>query len=94
MFLKFVLHQSNSHFQYKLRRTRLPVVANFLLTSDVIPTEEDAPIVPSENPLTSVPRSHPPPLYYLPVILTPAQEAFINIRKTEVRDLISQFAGF
>ncbi|KAF9558119.1 hypothetical protein CPC08DRAFT_764143 [Agrocybe pediades] len=66
---------------YKLRRTRLPQLANFLLTSDVIGSDD-----PSTNPLAPVPRSHPPPLYYLPAILTPEQEAFISKRKAEVAE--------
>ena len=69
--------------QYKLRRQRLPILANFLLTSDVI-SSDDLPTSPSTNPLAPIPRSHPPPLCYLPVILTPAQEAFISRRKSEV----------
>ncbi|KAH9485764.1 hypothetical protein JR316_0002679 [Psilocybe cubensis] len=67
---------------YKLRRTRLPLLANFLVTSDVIPIDESSP--PSTNPLMPVPRSHPPPLYYLPAILTPTQKAFLAKRKAEV----------
>lgn len=58
-------------------------MANFLLTSDVIPPEGSPP-PPSANPLAPVPRSHPPPLYYLPAVLTPAQEAFLAQRKAEV----------
>lgn len=111
-----------THFQHKLRRTRLPILANFLITSDTIPdvppadperssaSPPPAPATPintdSNEPaqdadsknlssatarasrapaLTGPPRSHPPPLYYLPAILTPAQEAFIKRRKEEVR---------
>ncbi|KAF8623389.1 hypothetical protein AX17_007427 [Amanita inopinata Kibby_2008] len=69
---------------YKLRRTRLPLLANFLLTSDNISSDESSPSNP--NPLVSPPRTHPPPLYYLPVILTPEQEAFITRRKAEVQE--------
>jgi hypothetical protein len=81
---------------YRLRKTRLPLLANFLLTSDVIPdeptmddseslqTDDDpqshAKILSKANP----PRSHPPPLYYLPKILLPSQEAFLQKRKEEV----------
>jgi len=36
--------------------------------------------------LSSAPRTHPPPLYYLPVVLTSAQEAFLTQRKAEVKD--------
>jgi len=75
---------------YKLRRTRLPVLANFLLTSDIIPTDEDAVITPSETPLVPVPRSYPPPLYYLPAILTPAQDKFLKNRKSEVQDAVEK----
>jgi len=71
---------------YKLRRTRLPLLANFLVTSDIIPTDDSSPPPASTNPLASVPRSHPPPLYYLPAILTPAQENFMAKRKAEVTE--------
>ena len=74
---------TNHETQYKLRRKRLPILANFLFTSDVIPSE-DSPPPPSANPLAPIPRSHPPPLCYLPAILTPAQETFISRRKAEV----------
>ncbi|KAI0262184.1 hypothetical protein BC834DRAFT_925286 [Gloeopeniophorella convolvens] len=67
---------------HKFRRTRLPVLANFLLTSDVIPSDEATP-PPSQKLVLEPSRSHPPPLYYLPIILTPAQEAFITRRKAE-----------
>ena len=30
-------------------------------------------------------RSHPPPLYYLPAILTASQEAFLQKRQAQVR---------
>ena len=73
--------------QYKLRRKRLPILANFLFTSDVIPSD-DLPPPPSTNPLAPIPRSHPPPLCYLPAILMPAQEAFINRRKAEVSIIV------
>lgn len=75
--------------QHKLRRTRLPLLANFLLTSDQIPTDETASLPSDTNPLAPPPRSHPPPLFYLPVILTPSQEAFLQRRKAEVRLLPS-----
>jgi len=70
---------------YKLRRTRFPQLANFLLTTDVI-TSDDSPPPPSTNPFSLAPRSHPPPLYYLPAILTATQESFITRRKAEVSD--------
>ncbi|KAL6304958.1 hypothetical protein BKA93DRAFT_731935 [Sparassis latifolia] len=71
---------------HKLRRTRLPLLANFLLTSDQIPVDDDTPPPPSTNPLAPMPRTHPPPLYYLPAILTPAQETFIQRRQAEVKE--------
>ncbi|KAF5374695.1 hypothetical protein D9615_008927 [Tricholomella constricta] len=71
---------------YKHRRTRLPLLSNFLITSDNIPSDESTPPPPSSNPLTLPPRSHPPPLHYLPAILTPAQEAFLARRKVEVAE--------
>lgn len=71
---------------YKLRRTRLPLLANFLLTSDHIPVDGDTPPPPSSDPLAPPPRGHPPPLYYLPAIFTPAQEAFIQRRTAEVKE--------
>ncbi|KAK0207074.1 hypothetical protein DFS33DRAFT_1318771 [Desarmillaria ectypa] len=71
----------------KYRRSRLPILANFLLTSDVIPQDQDEEHTPSfPNPLSNPPRSHPPPLYYLPAILLPSQEAFISARRTAVKD--------
>jgi len=69
---------------YKLRRTRLPLLANFLLTTDTITSDDSSPS--NSNPLAPPPRNHPPPLYYLPAILTPEQEAFITRRKTEVQE--------
>ncbi|KAG6852914.1 hypothetical protein C0991_008173 [Blastosporella zonata] len=69
---------------YKYRRTRLPILSNFLLTSDNISSNDSSPV--SINPLNNPPRSHPPPLYYLPAILLPSQEAFIARRKAEVAE--------
>lgn len=88
---------------YKLRRKRLPLLANFLLTSDVIrdspddvgsktdAMDTDADADPAKI-LTQAqaPRSHPPPLYYLPAILTPSQNAFLDKRKTEVSKAADQ----
>ncbi|PSS05534.1 hypothetical protein PHLCEN_2v3736 [Hermanssonia centrifuga] len=71
---------------YKLRRTRIPLLANFLSTSDQIPSEEAESTPSTSDPLAPVPRAHPPPLYYLPAILTPAQEAFLKRRKAEVTE--------
>lgn len=88
---------------HKLRRTRHPILAHFLLTSDVIPDVPPASRSPSPSHDPDAPpssdlhsangkdtillgpqRSHPPPLYYLPAVLTPAQEAFIKRRKEKV----------
>ncbi|KAF7798958.1 hypothetical protein EIP86_010187 [Pleurotus ostreatoroseus] len=72
---------------YKLRRTRLPLLANFLSTADHIPSEDSIETTDSSaDPLAPPPRTHPPPLYYLPAILTPAQEAFLKRRTAEVKE--------
>ncbi|GJE97344.1 pinin/SDK/memA domain-containing protein [Phanerochaete sordida] len=70
---------------HKLRRTRLPLLANFLSTADHIPRDSSSSPT-STDPLALPPKSHPPPLYYLPAILLPEQEAFLNRRKAEVKD--------
>ncbi|KAI0736221.1 hypothetical protein C8Q72DRAFT_758103, partial [Fomitopsis betulina] len=108
---------------YKLCWTRLPTLANFLITSDTIPDiliadldrsaspAPPTPITPDKDnncteptqdtesknlatattctsrapTLAGPPRSHPPPLYYLPMILTPAQEAFLKRRNEQVK---------
>ncbi|KAF8496283.1 hypothetical protein F5888DRAFT_1804429 [Russula emetica] len=70
---------------HRLRRLRLPVLANFLLTSDVIPSDDSSP-PPSHKWTLEPSRSHPPPLYYLPAVLTPSQEAFIAKRKAEAAE--------
>lgn len=42
-------------------------------------------MIPSEEPGgAEAPRKHPPPLYYLPAILLPAQQAFIDARTASV----------
>ncbi|KAF8341006.1 hypothetical protein F5887DRAFT_1104994 [Amanita rubescens] len=69
---------------YKLRRTRLPLIANFLCTSDNVSSDETS--SSNYNSLSAPPRSHPPPLYYLPAILTREQEAFITRRKAELQE--------
>jgi len=71
---------------YHRRRTRLPALAQFLLTSDTIPTEDLEDTKPSVNPLAAPPRLHPPPLYYLPAVLLPNQAAFLQRRKAEVKE--------
>jgi len=70
---------------HRLRRSRIPVLANFLLTSDVIPSDDSSP-PPSHKWILEPSRSHPPPLYYLPAVLTPSQEAFIAKRKAEAAE--------
>ncbi|KAG6877572.1 hypothetical protein C0993_005986 [Termitomyces sp. T159_Od127] len=72
---------------YKFRRTRLPLYANFLLTSDVITNDADndnADADDSAHALANPARTHPPPLYYLPAVLLPAQAAFLARRKHQV----------
>ena len=78
--------------QHKLRRIRLPLLSNFLLTSDVIPTDNETSVA-NANPLAPPPRSRVAPLYYLPVILTPAQDAFLAKRKEEVCELLTSFGS-
>lgn len=68
---------------FKLRRKRLPLLANFLCTSDEIPSD---PTSASTNSLSAPSRSHPPPLYFLPAILTPAQQVFLDKRRAEVNE--------
>ncbi|KAI0302305.1 hypothetical protein B0F90DRAFT_1627344 [Multifurca ochricompacta] len=70
---------------HRLRRTRLPILANFLLTSDVIPSGDSIP-PPSYKWILEPLRSHPPPLYYLPAVLMPTQEVFISKRKAEAAE--------
>ncbi|KAL0955520.1 hypothetical protein HGRIS_001758 [Hohenbuehelia grisea] len=70
---------------YKLRRKRLPLLTNFLCTSDRIP-DDDSMLPSPTDPLAPIPRSHPPPIYYLPAVLTPAQESFLSRRKEEVTE--------
>jgi hypothetical protein len=74
----------------KAKRRRLPLTARFLTTADVYPTttEEmdentDASLLPSALPNLS--RTHPPPLFFLPAKLLPAQAALLERRKAEVR---------
>lgn len=62
--------------QFKLRKKRLPLLSRFLLTLDVIPSDEPGG--------AEAPRRHPPPLYYLPAVLLPAQQAFIDSRVASV----------
>ncbi|KAF6746763.1 hypothetical protein DFP72DRAFT_922191 [Ephemerocybe angulata] len=71
---------------FKLRRKRLPLLTNFLNTADIIPPEGSSPPPPSSNPLAPIARTHPPPLYYLPAVLTTAQEEFLKRRKAEVSE--------
>ena len=49
----------------------------------MIPSDDSSP--PPSYKLTLEPsRSHPPPLYYLPAVLTPLQETFLAKKKAEV----------
>ncbi|KAF9783869.1 hypothetical protein BJ322DRAFT_1007430 [Thelephora terrestris] len=73
---------------HKLRRTRLPLLSNFLLTSDIISTDSDTSPDVTANPLAPPPRTRVAPLYYLPAILTPEQEAFLAKRKEEVKGAV------
>ncbi|KAG6811734.1 hypothetical protein H0H92_006086 [Tricholoma furcatifolium] len=54
------------------------------LKDSIISTDGSTPTPP--NPLSNPPRSHPPPLYYLPAVLLPSQEAFLARRKAEVAE--------
>ncbi|KAF8497016.1 hypothetical protein F5888DRAFT_1634536 [Russula emetica] len=65
----------------------LPLCASKNYQSDVvnfyvIPSDDSSP-PPSHKWTLEPSRSHPPPLYYLPAVLTPSQEAFIAKRKAE-----------
>jgi hypothetical protein len=72
---------------YKLRKTHLPLYSHFLCTSDDIQSIDSMEDQPSSINLLALPtRSHPPPLFYLPAILTAAQEAFLEKRKLKVKE--------
>ncbi|KAG2739384.1 hypothetical protein P692DRAFT_20882143 [Suillus brevipes Sb2] len=72
---------------YKLRRTHLPLYSHFLCTSDDIQSIDSMEDQPSSITLLALPtRSHPPPLFYLPAILTATQEAFLEKRKIKVKE--------
>lgn len=73
--------------QHKLRRARLPALANFLCTADVVPALDDSSEPPASDPAALPRRAHPPPLFYLPAVLTPAQSAFLARKKAAVRTL-------
>lgn len=75
--------------QHKLRRIRLPLLSNFLLTSDGILTDSETLPAVTVNPLAPPPRSRVAPLYYLPAVLTHAQEVFLAKRKEEVRSVFT-----
>ena len=70
---------------------RLPLLAGFLSTSDDVPvsTETEMDIGEARAALAPVPRTHPPPVFYLPARLTPAQETFLQRRKIAVRLALS-----
>lgn len=72
---------------YKLRRTHLPLYSHFLCTSDDIQSIDSMEDQSSSITLLALPtRSHPPPLFYLPAILTATQEAFLEKRKIKVKE--------
>jgi len=75
---------------HKLRRTRLPLLSNFLCTADAIPTDIETTPAVAAKPLAPPPRSRVAPLYYLPAVLTPAQEAFLANRKEEVKGAVEK----
>ncbi|KAF8307172.1 hypothetical protein DL93DRAFT_2088225 [Clavulina sp. PMI_390] len=75
----------------KHRASVLPDLSNYLLTSDIIPSSAsddqsttNIPLLPSA---THKPKSVPA-LYYLPKILLPSQEAFIERRKTLAQEAV------
>lgn len=77
----------------KNRASVLPDLSNYLLTSDIIPldVEMDSPdsTTDSTKNITVYPTtSHPPALFFLPKILTPAQEAFLAKRKRRAQELV------
>jgi hypothetical protein len=76
--------------QAKQRRAQLPLHARFLLTSDVYPAPDaDPSTFPSAVPETK--RSQqPPPLFFLPAKLLPAQEALLARRKAETQEKAEQ----
>ncbi|KAG1767464.1 hypothetical protein EV702DRAFT_980088 [Suillus placidus] len=72
---------------YKLRRTHLPLYSHFLCTSDDIQSIDSMEDQPSSITLLALPtRSHPPPLFYLPAILTASQETFLEKRTIKVKE--------
>jgi len=75
---------------HKLRRTRLPLLSNFLLTSDAITADSETSPAVTADPLAPPPRPRVAPLYYLPMVLTPAQEAFLSKRKEEVKGAVEK----
>jgi hypothetical protein len=89
--ISFILQEPMTFLQYKLRRTHLPLYSHFLCTSDDIQSIDSMEDQPSStNPLALPKRSHPPPLFYLPAILTQAQEAYLEKRKAKVSLVFSQ----
>jgi hypothetical protein len=78
--------------QLKHRYSALPSLANFLLTSDVVPQDLDMDEDDSsaKNVELAPKPSHPPALYYLPKILTPSQEAFIARRRKRAEQRVTE----
>ena len=75
-------------------------MAGFLLTTDVIPSEAEtndaleltstSPDAPKANLAHPPPRGYPAPLYYLPAILTPAQQKFIAKQKAVAVEIVDE----
>ncbi|KAH7104387.1 hypothetical protein BKA62DRAFT_694539 [Auriculariales sp. MPI-PUGE-AT-0066] len=86
------------------RLHRLPLLANFLLTCDKVPSNPDdittnddinGQVIDTKNLsegtrsiLDAPPRGHPPPLFFLPAVLLDSQRKFIERRKKEVETVL------
>jgi hypothetical protein len=69
------------------RHNVLPQFSNFLLTSDDIPSpppSRSPSPTPSKLPSLQPPTGRPPPIYYLPTILTKSQSVFLERRKKQL----------
>ncbi|KAF8328245.1 uncharacterized protein EI90DRAFT_2974750 [Cantharellus anzutake] len=89
----------------KHRYPLIPNLANFLLTTDVIPREHPSPKdessrfspsspvndSPPDGPFPHPPNTaHPPAIYYLPKILTPLQQAFLARRRRQAEKRVGE----
>lgn len=88
----------------KHRYPLLPNLTNFLLTTDVIPRDNESPsqrdtdgrlspmnAPPTDGPLTHPPNTaHPPAIYYLPKVLTSSQEAFLVRRRAQAEKRVAE----